>query len=287
MVETEMRKISAILSFCLISLWSLQARDTTLTVDWSRAAMDGSRTGCTTPSADNVSTAVGRVKGKTYYAPNGKVFKGGTVASVASVVLAAQPAMAPVKRVVGYSPQAMILAEPESALSNLFIDTIMRAVEEKSGKKVDVGIGNFGGIRINMPQGDILLDDMISMFPFRNSIVYVALKGKDLRAILEQMAATRIQVLGGVRMAVCDGKIVSALIDGSPIDDDKVYGIATISFLLNGGDNLRVAENAVEVIEYDDVDIIDVMLGYVEAETAAGRPIVYSTDGRVRYIGKQ
>ena len=286
MAETEMRKFTAILFAALSVVWSLQARDTTLTVDWSRAAMDGSRTGCTSPSADNVPETVGKVRGRTYFAPNGRIFRGGTVPAVASVVLAAQPAMAPVKKVVGYAPEQMILAEPESALSNLFIDTIMKAVEEKSGRKVDAGIGNFGGIRINMPQGDILLDDMLSMFPFRNSIVYVALEGKDLRAILEQMAATRIQILGGVRMEVCDGRIVSATIDGSPIDDDRVYGVATISFLLNGGDNLYVAKNAVEIIEYDDIDIIDVMLGYVEAETAAGRPVVYSTDGRVRYVRK-
>ena len=203
---------------------------------------------------------------------------------MASVVLEAQPAMAPVKKVIGYSPEAMILAEPESALSNLFIDRIMAAVEEVSGRHVDVGIGNFGGIRVDMPKGDILLDDLLSMFPFKNSIVYVALRGVDLRAILEQMASTRVQVLGGVRLVVSDGKIVSATVGGEPIDDEKIYGIATISFLLDGGDNLHVGRNAVEIMEYDDIDIIDIMLDYVNAETAAGRDIVYHTDGRVKIV---
>ena len=192
--------------------------------------------------------------------------------------------MAPVKKVIGYSPEAMILAEPESALSNLFIDRIMAAVEEVSGRHVDVGIGNFGGIRVDMPQGDILLDDLLSMFPFKNSIVYVALRGVDLRAILEQMASTRVQVLGGVRLVVSDGKIVSATVGGEPIDDAKIYGVATISFLLDGGDNLHVGRNAVEIMEYDDIDIIDIMLDYVNAETAAGRDIVYHTDGRVKIV---
>ena len=253
-------------------------------IEWSRTSMDGSRTGCVTPSADNVPEALGRMKGKTYFAPCGKTYKGGTAAAVASVVLDAQPVMAQVKEVVGHSPEAMILAEPESALSNLFVDRIMAAVEEKSGRHVDAGIGNFGGIRVDMPQGDILLDDLLSMFPFKNSIVYVALKGKDLRNILEQMAATRVQVLGGVRIEVSDGRLVSATIDGQPIDDGKIYGVATISFLLDGGDNLHVGRNAVEILQYDDIDIIDIMLEYVRNETAAGRDIVYHTDGRVKIL---
>ena len=137
---------------------------------------------------------------------------------------------------------------------------------------------------MDMPGGDILLDDILSMFPFSNTIVYVALKGRDLRALLEQMAATRVQVLGGVRIVVSDGRLVSATIGGEPLDDDRVYGVATISFLLDGGDNLHVGRNALEIINYDDINIIDIMLEYIHAETAAGREISYSTDGRVKIM---
>lgn len=293
MVETEMNLIDRIIKCallpallsCVVSLPSAADGDD-FRIEWSRVIMNGSRTGCISPSADDIPQSLGKVKGKTYYAPNGKVYRKGTAASVASTVLAAQPLMAPVKKVIGHSPEAMILAEPESALSNMFIDKIMEAVEKKSGRHVSMGIGNFGGIRVDMPEGDILLDDMLSMFPFKNSIVYVALKGKDIRVILEEMAATRIQVLGGVRIEVSDGKLVSVLIDGQPLDDDRIYGVATISFLMDGGDNLHVGRNAVEVLEYKDIDIIDIMLDYVNSETAAGRDIVYRTDGRVRILDK-
>ena len=262
----------------------MSADDGRYRIEWSRYRMDGSRTGCVSPGADNVESSLGRVEDGVYYAPDGKVYKGGSAAAVASVVLAAQPAMAPVKKAIGRSSGPMILAEPECALSNLFIDTIMAAVEKRSGRHVDVGIGNFGGIRVDMPGGDILLDDILSMFPFSNTIVYVALKGRDLRALLEQMAATRVQVLGGVRIVVSDGRLVFATIGGEPLDDDRVYGVATISFLLDGGDNLHVGRNALEIINYDDINIIDIMLEYIHAETAAGREISYSTDGRVKIM---
>lgn len=249
---------------------------------WKHVEMDGSRTGCIAPSKDNVPEAVGVFKGGKYIAPNGKVYgRRSIVGKTARVVLDAQPAMARVKDVIGRSTAVMAVEYPESALSNWFIDLLMDRTEELAGKKVDIGIGNFGGIRIDMPEGDIILDDMLSMFPFKNQLVYVEHTGKKIRQILEEMAAGRFQVLGGVRVVAENGKLVSAEIDGEPIDDDKVYGLATISFLLTGGDGLSLADDALSVTLFENEDIIDAVLPYVYAETAAGRPIEYKADGRV------
>ena len=110
-------------------------------------------------------------------------------------------------------------------------------------------------------------------------------KGKEIRKILEQMAAGRFEVLGGVRVVAEDGKLVSAEIGGEPIDDEKVYGLATISFLLTGGDGLTLADNALSVTVFENEDIIDAVLAHVNAETAAGRPIEYKMDGRVTVKG--
>lgn len=249
---------------------------------WEAVEMDGSMTGCVSPSKDNVSEALGTLKGGRYIAPDGKVYKRNSiVAKTARVVMAAQPEMARVKDVIGYSTRAMSATYPESALSNWFIDILMRKTEQLSGKKVHIGITNFGGIRVDMPQGDIILDDMLSMFPFKNYLAYVEHTGKQIRTILEGMAADRFQVLGGVKVVADGGKLVSVEIDGEPLDDEKVYGMATISFLLTGGDGLSLEENALSVTVYEDVPIIDAVLEHVNAETAAGRPIEYTVDGRV------
>jgi len=250
--------------------------------DWKSVQMDATRTGCVSPSKDNAYESIGVFKKGKYIAPNGKEYrKRSTVGKTARIVLDAQPAMARVKEVIGYSTEAMEASYPESALSNWFIDLLMAKTEKLAGKKVDVGIGNFGGIRIDMPKGDIILDDMLSMFPFKNQLVYVEHTGKQLRSILEEMAADRFQVLGGVRVVADGGRLVSAEIGGEPLDDEKIYGLATITFLLEGGDGLALAENAVSVTSFENVDIIDAVLEYVYRETEAGRPIEYKTDGRV------
>ena len=272
-----MNKFIAYIILSLLCL-SAAAQD----YSWRAVKMDGSRTGTASPSKENVKESLGVYKAGRYTAPNGTVHgRRSATARTARIVLDAQPAMARVKDVIGYSPAVMESHFPESALSNWFIDVLMAKVEKLSGKKVDIGIANFGGIRVDMPQGDIILDDMLSMFPFKNQLVYVEHTGKEIRNILESMAAGRFQVLGGVRVVADGGKLVSAEIGGEPIDDDRIYGLATISFLLSGGDGLTLEQNARSVTVYKDVDVIDAILEHVYAETAAGRPIEYKADGRV------
>ena len=284
MAQDEIMKRFVCIIAALMVTTALSAQDYT----WRHVPVDGSRTGCVSPSKDNVAEALGSFKGGKYIAPDGKVYKkNSAVAKTARVVLDAQPEMARVKDVIGYSTEAMVVSYPESALSNWFVDLLMSKVADLSGKKVDVGVGNFGGIRTDMPEGDIILDDMLSMFPFKNQLVYLEHSGKQIRKILEEMAAGRFQVLGGVRVVAEDGKLVSVEIGGEPLDDDRIYGMATISFLLAGGDGLSLADNALSMTVFEDVDIIDAVLEYVYAQTAAGKPIEYKADGRVVVKGER
>lgn len=276
-----MNKLRFVLLAAAVSVAALlQAEDNNDVVRWSRAVMDGSRTGVTVPAATDVDKALGKVRGREYTAPSGRVFRGGSVVRVARAVIDAQPSMSPVKRVIAYSPEAMVSEYPESALSNWFADNLMRATEKAAGRKVDISIGNFGGIRVDMPSGDVTVDDIRSMFPFRNDLVYLVLRGSDVRHILDWMAENGFQVLGGVKVAAKDGKIVSAEIDGKPLDDNALYGVATVSFLLDGGDGLYLARNAVEEVDIP-VDIYNAMLDVIEEDTAAGRQIEGRRDGRV------
>lgn len=265
-------------SVALLAATCLYAQDYT----WKHVPMDGSRTGCIAPMKDNVDEALGVFKGGKYIAPSGKVYRrNSAVARTARVVIDAQPAMARVKDPIAHSVRAMEVAYPESALTDWFVDILMAKVEALAGKKVDIGVANFGGVRIDMPEGQVILDDMLSMFPFKNQLVYVEQTGRQIRKILEGMAAGRFQILGGVRVVAEGGRLLSAEIDGSPIEDDKVYGLATISFLLGGGDGLALEKDALSVTVFKDVDIIDAILEHVYAETAAGRSIEYEMDGRV------
>ena len=241
---------------------------------WKTTPIDGSMTGCKAASAVNAGEALGVIgQNGDYISPSGNVYpEHSATAKVAAIVLDAQEEMADIKSVIAYSESEMPDIKRESALSNWFVGIIMDKVSEISGKKADVGICNFGGIRKGMPKGDVLLDDIQSMFPFKNYLAHIEIKGSELRKIFQSMAAGRFQAVAGVKIEVEGGKLQSVMVGDAPLEDDKVYNLATISFLLNGGDGLSLADNAVAVNRYD-VLIFDAVIAHINELTKAGKPI--------------
>lgn len=240
---------------------------------WSTDLLDGSMTGCIAASATNVEQALGSMVGGDYHAPSGKVYpKNSATAQVASILLQAQPMMVDLKAVVAHSEEEMPHMKTEGTLSNWFVDIVTNKVSDIVGTRMDIGICNIGGIRKGMPEGDVLLDDIQSMFPFKNYLVHLKMKGSRLREVFEFMASQRFEAIGGVTLELTDGKISSIMVGDEPLDDEKVYNVATISFMLNGGDGYYLASASEEVNDLG-VVIFDAVMEHVNACTAAGKPL--------------
>ena len=108
--------IIAPLAFCL----GISAQ--TVEISWSKEAVDGHRTGVVASNASNVEEAMGYVKGKTYYAPNGKKFKGKATRDVAELMIKAQPAKAQVKEGIGYCTEFLDRTYPACPPYAWYID---------------------------------------------------------------------------------------------------------------------------------------------------------------------
>lgn len=251
---------------------------------WQKHVVDGHRTGVQLASSDNIQEAMGSFNDGVYTAPNGNVFTCGATPSVAYDMISFQDRMSYLKTVVGHCAEDMKSSYPQSALSNWAVDEVMRKTAETTGKKVDIGILNFGGIRTSFSKGEIIRDDVDSMFPFKNYLCYVKVPGKEIKALFESFAKNRVQVLGGVRFVVRDRQIESLEIGGEPFDENRDYGVATVDFLLDGGDNVSIAKNAKELILTEE-KLGKVIMDYVVRTEAAGKLVEYSTDDRVLIIG--
>ena len=248
---------------------------------WTCHDIDASRTGVTAPNADNVTQALGSLTDSCYTSPSGRVFPPSSCTyAAARDLIAAQPSMKRLKQVIGYSSEEMLRGGVNTKLSNWIVDHLREDVQRLTSRRCDVGIINKGGIRVDLPQGDVIMDDMVSMLPFRNYLCYVALKGKDLKALFDTLAAGGMQPVSGVKVVVADNKVESLLVGGEPVDDDQVYGVATIDFLLDGGDRINVAKNALQVIITDKM-VIDSMLPYAMSYAQRGENIEYFTDDRI------
>lgn len=280
---------------CLASLLAASccrqqpAADGQYVMTWTKVKMAGERTGVTAVAGDNVAKALGTLdESGVYVSPNGRKFNCGSTPAVAMALLDAQPSLAYLKEVIGHSPREMGKKRKplQGPLANWAVDAIMQGVEAVTGQKVDVGLVNYGGIRKDMPEGDVLIDDIVSMFPFKNYLTWVQLKGSDLRALFESMAKGKLQAVGGVKLVVKGHELESIEVGGKPLDDKALYGLATIDFLLDGGDGVKAARNAKQLI-ISEVKVNEWLVPYVRSLTEAGKEVEAFEDDRVTYIDEE
>lgn len=132
-----------------------------------------------------------------------------------------------------------------TAIGNLMADLVYEqgniAFNKKTGKTIDAVILNHGGIRSIISKGNITTRTAYEVMPFENSIVVVALKGKQIDSLMHYLSkARRAHPINGMKLTL-DQKfnISEALIQGKSIEPNKTYYIATNDYLYNGGDNMR------------------------------------------------
>ena len=140
----------------------------------------------------------------------------------------------------GVSRTAMSAGRPESLLGNWAADVMVETSTATGLERADLGVVNVGGLRNNMPEGNVRRGDVMLISPFQNNVVVTEMKGSDLQQLMCDIAAVHGEaVSSSVRLVITkDGKRVSATIGGQPIDPMRTYRLATIDYLLDGNDKL-------------------------------------------------
>ena len=162
--------------------------------------------------------------------------------AVVAIVAEAEQVAAQLKaESLGVSLETPILhrERPESPLGNLFTDAVLQMND------ADISIHNvWGGIRAELPQGEVTYGDVYRVMPFDNRIAIIELSGAELRKILAKQAHNwgRAAGFSGMRVFVdCDASGMSLdmlRIDGSEIDDADTIRVVANDFLLLGGDGI-------------------------------------------------
>lgn len=152
---------------------------------------------------------------------------------------------------VSVARSAVPLPADGNALLNFVADYIKTRGNALS-EGVDLAIINRGGIRRDLPKGNITEGMVIMAMPFNNRIDVIDIKGSDLLDNFDVMARFGGNgVSDGVDIVFDpeNGKCVSVKIDGKPVDPDKTYRLATIDYLANGGDYMEPLTRAKKIAE--------------------------------------
>jgi len=127
-------------------------------------------------------------------------------------------------------------ADRESGLGSWMADCY------KDWAGVDAAFQNGGGIRADIPAGPVTLRHLFSVMPFDNAIVKVKMSGAALRSALDHgVGSPRIAQVGGMtvefrRPHPRHERLGAVTVGGAPLDDAKTYSVATLDFLVAGGD---------------------------------------------------
>lgn len=148
---------------------------------------------------------------------------------------------------IGYTRRDLVaenLRKQETNLGDLVAD-IMR---EATG--AEVAVINSGAIRMGISRGVIRYKDLYAALPFDNYLVTLTLTGRQLREVLEH-GLTRIPEGAGSFLQVAGlhltyepsappgQRLREVKIGPRPLDPEEKYTVATIDFLVAGGDGFK------------------------------------------------
>jgi 2',3'-cyclic-nucleotide 2'-phosphodiesterase (5'-nucleotidase family) len=89
----------------------------------------------------------------------------------------------------------------------------------------DISLTNMGGIRQDIPAGDITFGTIVSVLPFENNILEVDLTGAQLVECISDLVVGGMTTIGGYQLS-----------DGTPINPGTIYKVLTLDYLYSRPD---------------------------------------------------
>ncbi|WP_372753010.1 5'-nucleotidase C-terminal domain-containing protein [Labilibaculum sp.] len=189
---------------------------------------------------------------------------------------------------ISIADEPMIAHKPESKLSNYIADAMLSigrdfCVSNGLSHSVDFAIMNIGGIRSGMPKGEINTGKLFEMLPFKNKLVILGMKGKNVLDLLNQLAQRNGEGISGVKMGIKEGSVVDVLVQGKTIDPDKVYYVISVDYLTDGGGGVSAFAHR-ETYRHLHKKLREEIIKYISDKYKKGEHISAELDGRIYHV---
>ena len=170
----------------------------------------------------------------------------------------------------------------ESSLGH-FVADVIREVGA-----AEVGLTNSGGLRADLPAGEVTRGHIIDALPFLNSVAVMEMSGAQLREVIEQglsLERGQIQVSGLVVEYDVGRPIgeraVAIRVGDEELENDATYTVAANSFMAEGGD-LYSTFVGLPWIREDPRPLHDIVIEVFEEREA---PLPVPAPGRLIRVG--
>lgn len=184
------------------------------------------------------------------------------------------------EKTIAISSEALMRENAQSTLGNFVCDALKYSAEkELKNSAIDLILLNRGGLRINLPKGEIKVSTIFELMPFDNELVLVTITGKKLNEGLATLLGKNHFYLG-MKIKVDGVNDVKATISGNKIDTLLTYNIITSDFLANGGDRFTFLQNPL-LLTQTHIKVRDAIIDYCNFLTHSGKQIIPYTDDRL------
>lgn len=174
--------------------------------------------------------------------------------------------------IISYAPKTYTKKDGElnTAIGNLMAEAVYEEAnpifKKRTGNSIDFALLNYGGIRSIISKGTVTLRTAYEVMPFENALVVVALKGSVLNNMMTYLTrAKRAHPISKQLQIILneDYSLKSALLNKKPIQDNKIYYVATSDYLYHGGDNMKFfgSNTGVTILDYK---IRNVLIDYFQ-----------------------
>lgn len=219
---------------------------------------------------------------------DGSVKKAAADANVAGWFNYLQTIIGPVKNEVIGKATADFPHSPKDTqttlLGNWATDVMRKEVN------ADIAIQNGGGLRRDLPAGEITMGVLYEIMPFDNTLYTMDLTGKQVKAAIEHGIMSEdfnpgqfsgLIVKYDSKKAAGERIVEIKLADGTPLDDNKLYKMVTNDFQASGGDKYDMFKEGANGKDTS-IPVRDVLVNEIKAKGTIS-PV---DDGRLTDINK-
>lgn len=129
----------------------------------------------------------------------------------------------------------------ESSIGNLLTDYMREA------SKSDIAFLNSGAIRADINSGDITLEQLINVYPFKDNLTTIELTGNQIRELIEYSLTLPYGIgqVSGMQIKYDSSRnelnrVIEITINGEVVIDVKKYTVSVSGYLATGGDGYLV-----------------------------------------------
>jgi 5'-nucleotidase / UDP-sugar diphosphatase len=194
----------------------------------------------------------------------------------------------------GYDGSRETVRKQESPMANIVADAMLAGVANSGAQMAFI---NGGGVRAGIDAGAITYEEAIQVQPFNNTLVVMDLTGDEIMKALEygvsglkEGQGRFLQVSKGFNYAFdpdneAGRRVLSASLNGQPIDPAKTYKVVMNNFMAVGGDGFEVFKNAKGARLSTGILDVDVLIDYLRKNPNLPGKVEGRIDIRHRQLG--